>query len=469
MVCELGNTVTGNTPPTTEKQYYGHDIPFVKPPQLINGPVSDSDDGLSGAGIEQSRVVAANSVLVSCIGNLGRTGLNKIPVAINQQINAITVARGIDPKFAFYQAQSPTFQTQLKKLSSATTIAIVNKGNFNRISLSIAPTAEQNRIVAKIEELFSELDKGVESLTTAREQLKVYRQAVLKHAFEGKLTADWRANNPVSERPRIFDRSRRTDEIVPEEIKELADIPGTWSYSRLGEFISDIKAGNSFKCDEREPQPGEIGVAKVSAVSWGEYNEAESKTCVDPSRVNTSLFIRPGDFLLSRANTIQLVGACVIAKRVSKSVMLSDKTLRIEFDSGNKHFFLYYLRSIMGRAEIEKRSTGNQESMRNIGQDRIKNIIVPICNDEEMAETVKRLEAQLSEIDHLEAELLQLSLRGESLRQSILTKAFSGQLVPQDPNDEPASVLLERIKAEKEATAITKQKPKKFKAQGAAV
>src|SRR5690606_28033908 len=127
---------------------------------------------------------------------------------------------------------------------------------------------------------------------------------------------------------------------------------------------------------------------KVSAVTWGEYDEGESKTCIDPEKVNPGYFIRPGDFLLSRANTIELVGACVIARKVTQRVMLSDKTLRLDIDDALKPFFLHYLRSRQGRREIEKRSTGNQESMRNIGQDRIRSIIVPECSLPEQQEIV---------------------------------------------------------------------------------
>jgi type I restriction enzyme S subunit len=140
--------------------------------------------------------------------------------------------------------------------------------------------------------------------------------------------------------------------------------------------------------------------------------------------------------------------------------MLSDKTLRITFGAVDKAYFLQYLRSHTGRNEIMKRSTGNQESMRNIGQDRIRSIIVPVCSKAEMSEIVGRLEKTFMHIEAMEAGITTELQRSEFLRQSILKRAFSGQLVPQDPNDEPASRLLERIRAEKVAQA-SKQKPTK--------
>ena len=99
--------------------------------------------------------------------------------------------------------------------------------------------------------------------------------------------------------------------------------------------------------------------------------------------------------------------------------------------------------------------------MRNIGQDRIRSLVIPICSFQEMSEVVDRLEATLTEIESIEKGIAYNLRQVQALRQSILKKAFSGQLVPQDPNDEPASDLLERIQAEKRLTATTPKKTKK--------
>ena len=234
----------------------------------------------------------------------------------------------------------------------------------------------------------------------------------------------------------------------------------------MGDFITSIDAGKSFKCDEREPRANEIGVAKVSAVTWGEYDESESKTCTDTSKENEAYLIRSGDFILSRANTIDLVGACVIARKVTKKIMLSDKTLRIRFDGFSQEYFLQYLGSRIGRNQIMRLSTGNQESMRNIGQERIRSITVPICSVVEADAVIESLAARLSEVDQLELTLTTSLQQAEALRQSILKKAFSGQLVAQDANDEPASALLARIKAERTAQAATAKPRKPQKARG---
>ena len=169
-------------------------------------------------------------------------------------------------------------------------------------------------------------------------------------------------------------------------------------------------------------------MVKVSAVSWGEYREDESKTCLDHKKVNERLLIQPGDFLFSRANTIELVGACVIVEVASRDVMLSDKILRIRITANLKKWVLYCLRSRFGRSEIESLATGNQESMRNIGQSRIRAIRLPIPPEQEIVELLSRLEEQLSIIE-LETRNAQDNVgKCSSIYSSILTKAFAGQL-----------------------------------------
>ena len=401
----------------------------------------------------------------------------------------------IDKQFLAYFLQSPNYWAAIADEKLGIAVPNVNATKLKSITLPIPPAAEQRRIVAKIEQLFSELDRGVESLKTTRAKLYVYRQAALKHAFEGKLTARWREDNrdrleiPEQLFARIKqERETRYKGALDDYHKAIGDwregrekgrkpatpkqphgfallehherdklplLPPEWTFSRMGLYIDQIEAGKSFKCLEIEPSANQVGVAKVSAVSWGEYDETESKTCLDADKIDEDLFIREGDFLMSRANTIELVGAAVIAKTVTKRIMLSDKTLRIHFTPGpvNRRFFLYYLRSLHGRNEIETRSTGNQESMRNIGQDRIRNIILPVCTEFEQAEIVRILDARLGAAKAVQAEIDAALTRTDALRQSILKKAFSGQLIPQDPHDEPASILLDRIKAKKENLA----------------
>ncbi len=203
-----------------------------------------------------------------------------------------------------------------------------------------------------------------------------------------------------------------------------------WPIVALGDLIETIDAGSSFRCRETPPEEDEVGVAKVSAVSWGRYDEEESKTCLDPSRINEDLLIRKGDFLISRANTVELVGACVIAEQVSKQVMLSDKTLRIQFmDPSLKPWVLHFLRSRAGRQQIEALCTGNQESMRNISQRSLRMIELPLAPPEERLEILSFIDQQLSRADAITTTFQALQAKLKKARASILKAAVEGRLV----------------------------------------
>jgi type I restriction enzyme S subunit len=205
---------------------------------------------------------------------------------------------------------------------------------------------------------------------------------------------------------------------------------GIWPIVALGELIESIEAGSSFRCRETPPEEGEVGVAKVSAVSWGRYDEQESKTCLDPSRINEELVIRKGDFLISRANTVELVGACVIAEQVSKQVMLSDKTLRIQFkDPSLKPWVLHFLRSRAGRQQIESLCTGNQESMRNISQRSLRQIALPFAPPEERQAMITFIEQQLCCVQATINTLQAIQAKLKQARASILKAAVEGRLV----------------------------------------
>jgi type I restriction enzyme S subunit len=222
--------------------------------------------------------------------------------------------------------------------------------------------------------------------------------------------------------------SRRKEVDTAVQQAEIRGIPRNWKVAPLGDYLVAIEAGKSFKCEEHPPSKKQIGVIKISAVTWGEYQEEESKTCVNPDFVDARLFIANDDFLFSRANTIELVGACVIAKGVTKKVMLSDKILRLHFKGISPKYVLHFLRSRMGRSQIEALSTGNQESMRNIGQERIKRINLPVPPPGEELVIVNKIEALLSELDKGIEALKTVREQLKVYRQAVLKHAFEGKL-----------------------------------------
>ena len=204
-----------------------------------------------------------------------------------------------------------------------------------------------------------------------------------------------------------------------------------WQETTLGAVITTIDTGKSFRCEERPPTTSEVGVVKVSAVTWGTYDEEESKTCLDAARIEPRYLIAEGDFLFSRANTIQLIGACVIAGAPSRRLMLSDKILRFRFTPEvEPKWVLHYLRSEQGRSEIERLSSGNQESMRNIGQERIRAIALPLPPPDDQRRIVAEIEKQFTRLEAGVAALQRAQANLKRYRAAVLKAACEGRLVP---------------------------------------
>lgn len=332
-----------------------------------------------------TKIAEKDDILLSVRAPVGPTNLSPGKVCIGRGLTAIRPNNEVGLKYLLYYFRH--FEAQLNQKGTGTTFKAITQSIIKNLDVPVPPLPEQERIVARIEELFSELDKAVETLNTTKQQLAVYRQAVLKEAFDV------------------------TSDVMP-----------------LGEYIDSIEGGKSFKCIEVPPQIGECGIVKVSSVTWGEFNENESKTC-DRNKFLPEKRILPGDFLFSRANTLQLVGNCVIVKHISKELMLSDKILRIKFKQQLlPQYALYFLRSKNGRQQIERLSTGNQESMRNIGQDRIRKILIPALDLCEQQRIVRAIEGRLSICNQIEKTIEQSLQQAEALRQSILKQAFEGRL-----------------------------------------
>jgi type I restriction enzyme, S subunit len=359
----------------------------------------------------------------------------------------VSNSKSYDLRFVYYLL----LNLRLERFDRSTAIPGLNRDDAYALDIALPPLNEQKRIVAKIEELFSELDKGIESLKTAREQLKVYRQAVLKHAFEGKLTAHWREND--------LDTIKLENFISGNEVKDFPELPKGWLYTQLGEVIEEPKYGTCKKCDY---DINGIGVLRIPNIVSGVVDSTDLKfASFDADEINTYRLIR-GDILIIRSNgSVSIVGRCALVREQNEKFLYAGYLIRLrpnrEFIS--PEFLTYVLSSHLLRTQIERKAKSTS-GVNNINAGELKSLIIPICATEEQEEVVMFLKEKLSIIENLEVTIQSELQKSEALRQSILKKAFSGKLVAQDPNDEPASVLLERIGAEKEAQKTESKKPK---------
>ncbi len=188
-VSDVGEIVTGTTPSKKVKEYYGNDYPLYKPTDLNAGiNTREANDNLSTIGISKARLLPEKSILVTCIGaTIGKTGLNKIPGATNQQINAIIPSDNFLSEFIFYFCISEFFQDQIKNNASSTTLPILNKSKFESLPFIKIPKEQQQQIVEEIEKRFSEADNLEKAIDESLAKAEALRQSILKQAFEGRL------------------------------------------------------------------------------------------------------------------------------------------------------------------------------------------------------------------------------------------------------------------------------------------
>ncbi len=443
-------------------------------------------------------------IVISRAGSVGVSYLLKNPKKSIFASYLIRFKPYIDKKYFKFFLGSTEYWAAISDNKLGIAIPNVNATKLKTIQLPVPPENEQHRIVAKIEELFSELDKGVESLTTAREQLKLYRQALLKRAFEGKLTEKWRAEHgdqletvdqllarikkerekyyqqqltewekaveewkakgKEGKRPAKPRKLKVLPEITQKEAGKLPELPANWMWIKIDKTHNHepnaIKAGpfgSALKKACYVPSGYKIyGQEQVISGNWqfGDYFINEEKyTELENCKV------APNDILISLVGT---VGKVLILPDGIQAGVINPRLIKISPNITAYHpvFFKYYFESHFLKDLYKLQTHGATMDVLNLGI--IQKLPFPLCSMAEQQEIVNILDLHFSVIEQSETIIDDNLITANLTRQSILKKAFSGRLVPQDSNDEPASELLARIKSEREAAQKEiKKRPRK--------
>lgn len=427
---------SGGTPKSTIPEYYDGDIPWLIIGDLNDSYVSTSEKKITELGLKNSSAkwVKADSVLIAMYGSIGKLGINKIPVTTNQAIAFTQTLYGdIQNKFLFYYLL--LCRPKLHKVGKGGTQKNISQTVLKTIDFPLAPLLEQKVIVAKIEQLFSELDNGVANLKTAKAKLKIYRQAVLKKAFGGELTKEWR------------------EKQNKQQIKK-------WSELELKEIVISVTQGWSPRClNEPSSNHEEWAVIKTSAIQHNAFLEYENKILPTNLEPRIQHELKEGDILVTRAGPRNRVGVCCLIENIRPKLINCDKVYRIRLNNEKilNKFFILNINSYEYIQKIDFIKTGGNDSGLNLTQERFLSLELSVPPLEEQNQIVQEIESRLSVCDKIE-ETIETSLaKSEALRQSILKKAFEGKLLGEQeleniknhPEYESADKLLERIKKER--------------------
>ncbi|AKB85408.1 restriction endonuclease subunit S [Methanococcoides methylutens] len=436
--------------------------------------------------------VEPGDVLLTIVGTIGRSTVvpDKIRKFTLQRSVALIKPNTINSHYISYYLRSPKSQIYFQQNSKGTAQKGIYLNSLKKLPISFPPLLEQHAIVSKIEQLFSDLDNGIANLKLAQEQLKVYRQAVLKKAFEGELTREWREqqtnltdaedlleqirlereenyNKKLDEwkgaikewesagkegkKPSKPKKIKKTERFTESELVDLPKLLENWAWIRLEEISNKITDGS-----HNPPPKSEVGEPMLSA-----QNVFDDHILFEGYRLITSdnfekeykrANVEPGDVLLTIVGTI---GRSTVVPDKIRKFTLQRSVALIKPNTINSHYISYYLRSPKSQPYFQNHSKGTAQ--KGIYLNSLKNLPISLAPLPEQQAIVTEIETRLSVCEKVEQDIEENLERAEALRLSILKKAFEGKLlnkreleeVRNEADWEPAEVLLERIKTEK--------------------
>lgn len=456
--CSLRITDGTHQPPP----FVTHGVPFIFVKHIVRGTIDFNETRFISD--ETYRRLTARcpiepgDILYSAVGSYGVA----VPVdttrafSFQRHIAHIKPSRQLSHQYLVHWLNSPRAQEQAHRYARGVAQKTVTLGDLNRFTAPIAPVAEQRRIVAAIEEQFTRLDAAIASLQRARANLKRYRASVFVAAIDGRL---------VRTEAELARRERRGYETGEQLLARLGvrasglaagssagDLPEGWTWTKLA-AIAELRGGLT-KGQRRAVSDvlRLVPYLRVANVQRGYLDLAEVKTIDATEQEITYLQLREGDVLFNEGGDRDKLGRGWVWRGELPECIHQNHVFRARLRSSDLQpkYLSWYGNSAAQRYFVEQgKQTTNLAS---INLTKLGALPVPVPPANEQRRLVTELEHRLSAIEEMEASVEANLKRAARLRQAILKRAFEGKLVPQDLTDEPASVLLERIRAERTIT-----------------
>jgi type I restriction enzyme S subunit len=379
-------------------------------------------------GYHQIPLTSGETVIVGRKGSIGEVHFSQGSCWPIDTTYFVDEFHGMPARYWLYQLQN----LGLRSLNRATAIPGLNREDVYLECIAVPPINEQKRIADKLDSVLGRVDACLERLDRVPAIFKRFRQAVLAAATSGKLTEEWRVD------------------IMPVQ---------KWRTTKVGSLLTDIRYGTAKKC---RYDPKKTPVLRIPNVIDGRINLDDMKHAEFEQGELRKFALAAGDILLIRSNgSVGLVGRTALVSEREQGFLFAGYLIRLRVNQAiaRPAYISLHLMSPKSRVAIERvaRSTSG---VNNINTDEIKGLTIELPGVEEQDEVVRRVESLFSYADQLEARYTAARDQVERLTPSLLAKAFRGELVHQDANDEPASVLLERIRAAREATPAKSKRTK---------
>jgi len=394
---EVCNTTSGGTPSRGNKSYYEGTIPWVKSGELDKGLILDTEEKISEEAIKNSsaKVFPKGTLLIALYGaTIGKLAFLGVDAASNQAVCGIYKNDNIDSDYLYHFLFSK--KPSLVKQGIGGAQPNISQGILKNLDIPIPPLPEQLAIVTKIEELLSDLENGKQQLIIAQQQLKVYRQSLLKAAFEGKLT-----NEKVVE----------------------SELPKHWKMSTIGD-VFEVFIGSTPKRNKPNYWGGNINWLSSGEIAFCNIKNTREKITTEGLE-NTSCKVHPiGTVIIAMIGEGKTRGQAAILK-VESSHNQNTAAIRVDNKTYKSELLYYYL--VLKYEDNRRVGSGNNQKALN--KERVKSIPIPIPPLKEQQLIVDELESKLTVCDKIEETIKEALLKSENLRQSILKKAFEGKLV----------------------------------------
>ena len=482
----LGVLKGGGTPSKARDDFWIGDTPWVSPKDMKVDYVDTAQLSISDAAIAESTVklIESESILFVVRGMILAhsfpVAVSKVPLTINQDMKALVLHR---PETAEYvlralKGLTPEMLARVQRSSHGT--CRIESTHYADFLIPLPPLAEQRRILARVEELMTLLDR-LEAARDAREaardrltaaslvrltasdtaaedvsahsrfaldalpvlaadpdQIKLLRQTILSLAVRGKLVEQDPTDEPVlelleritAERTQLINAGEvgKQKPTLPLEQQEAPfSLPSGWIWSRFGAIVLNSDSGWSPRAESHVREGDAWGVLKVSAVSWGNFDPGANKQVLPGTEPRLQAQVHKGDFLISRANTAELVARAVIVHEEPKNLMMSDKIVRLRLATACSHRFAWLVNnySDYAREYYAASATGVSPSMKNVSRAAILNLPIPFPPLAEQHRILAKVDALMALCDRLESALRKTDTTRARLLDALIHEALS--------------------------------------------